>query len=445
MSAEAAINRLLEIHPKGFDLSLDRIRALLEKLGNPQFSIPRAFHVAGTNGKGSTSAFLRAILEAQNRTVHVHTSPHLVNWNERYRLGRPGGGQFVSDAELEEAILVAEAANAGKPITVFEIMSAVGFMLFSRNPADYSIMEVGLGGRFDATNVLEDPAACIITPVALDHQAYLGETVAKIAFEKAGIIKKGAPVIVGEQEEEGLAVIIGRCEAMGSPVLVARQDFDYYEQAGRFVYQDEMGLLDLPLPRLIGSHQLGNAAMAIAACRKVLPDLSGEAVETAMLRVSWLGRFERLKENRLVQGLSTHSAVRPEIWPEIWIDGGHNPQAGQVIARELANLEDRFSMPLHLIVGMLTTKDPSGFFSAFEGLVAGVVTVPVNQSDSGFDPHLLAEIAASAGLRARVSDSVEDALEMITRDYGAQPCRILICGSLYLVGEVLEKNGTPPQ
>lgn len=439
MSAEAVIARLLENHPKGFDLSLERVLDLLDKLGNPHLKIPPVFHIAGTNGKGSTSAFLRAILEAAGKTVHVHTSPHLVNWNERYRIGAVGRGKFVSDEALENCILRAEAANGGRTITVFEVMSAVGFMLFSEHPADYCIMEVGLGGRFDATNVLQNPEACLITPVGLDHEAYLGDSIEKIAFEKAGIIKPGAPVFVGMQEDDGREVIELRAHEMQSEIKIARQDFDFYEQAGRFIYQDETGLLDLPMPQLLGEHQLENAALAISACRQVLGHLDDEVYEHAMQAVEWPGRFERLKPGHLTKAIEgNNNCVHT---PEIWIDGGHNPQAGRAVAMQL--VKQSTSRQTIMIAGMLTTKEPHGFFNAFKGLVSRIITIPVSQSDAGFDPLELAEIAASTGILTTSEPNIQSALKNAVDTHGSD-IRILICGSLYLVGEVLELNGTPP-
>jgi dihydrofolate synthase/folylpolyglutamate synthase len=442
MSAEAAIDRLLQIHPKGFDLSLDRIGLLLEKLGNPHLRIPPAFHVAGTNGKGSTTAFLRAILEAAGRSVHVHTSPHLVNWNERYRLGMPGGGKLVDDKKLEDAILRAERANGGKPITVFEIMSAVAFMLFAEEPADYCVMEVGLGGRFDATNVLVNPAACLITPIGLDHQAYLGDTIEKIAFEKAGIIKPGAPVFVADQPDSVLNVIRTVAEERNCRITIARQDYDYFEQAGRFLYQDESGLLDLPMPSLAGNHQLANAALAITALRDRIPELSAEAIETGLCNTVWPGRFERLRPGKITGALPSKSAAGLDIW----IDGGHNPQAAGIVATELAALDERAPMPVVMIAGMLTTKDAAGFFATFQGLVSSVWTVPVNDSDSGFAPDALSELVESNGIPSTPAESVHQALtEIASRYAGTGMVRVLICGSLYLVGEVLRENATPPK
>jgi dihydrofolate synthase/folylpolyglutamate synthase len=314
-------------------------------------------------------------------------------------------------------------------------MSAVGFVLFSRHKADYCVLEVGLGGRFDATNVIINPAASLITPVGLDHEAYLGNTIEKIAFEKAGIIKSGSPVIVGLQEDAAREVIEKRATELGCPLAIARQDFDFYEQAGRFVYQDEAGLLDLPLPALIGAHQLANAAIAISACRQVLPDLSGKIFEAAMKTVSWPGRFERLPKGRLNSDL-------PDL--DIWIDGGHNPHAGRALAGELARLQRRDPMPLILIAGMLTTKEPNGFFQAFGEMPERVITLPVNDSDAGFEPQELARIVRSCGMAADARADIETALSDVAAMYPGRSCRILICGSLYLVGEILKKNVTPP-
>lgn len=438
MSAESAINRLLEIHPKGFDLSLGRITVLLAKLGNPHHSIPPAFHIAGTNGKGSTAAFLRAIVEAAGKTVHVHTSPHLVSWTERYRLGAPGGGHLVSDAVLEEVVNRVAEANGGKPITVFEIMSAVGFVLFSEHPADYTILEVGLGGRFDATNVIEKPAVSVITPIDLDHMLHLGDTVEKIAFEKAGIIKPGRPVVVAGQQDAALDVIRARASELNAPLIAARQDFDWYEQAGRWVYQDENGLLDLPLPRLKGAYQLANAATATAAARVVLPGLENSVFEQAMETVQWPGRFERLPEGRLAEAL-------PGKMPEIWIDGGHNPQAAAMLVSELGKLQARDGKKCCLLTGMLTTKEPAEFLAGFRGLAEFVVTVPVPDSEAGFPPEELARIASDCGLPAQSAGSIEDGLRICAERVQDEPARILICGSLYLIGEVLRQNGTPPR
>jgi len=437
MSVEDLIERLSAIHPKGYDLSLDRIRRLLARLGNPQERIPPAIHVAGTNGKGSTVAFCRAILEAAGHVVHVHTSPHLVRWHERFRIGHEGGGRIVADAMLEDALQRVADANGGQPITVFELLTAAMFLLFSEQKADFCIVEVGLGGRFDATNVIAAPLASIITSIALDHQMHLGDTVEKIAFEKAGIIKPGRPVTVAPQVDSVVEVIEKVAAGKNAPATIAGRDFTFFEQGGRLVYQDGRGLMDLPLPKLRGRHQLANAATAIAALRHSRYDLPDEVYETAMQTVTWPGRMERLRPGTL-------TALVPAT-AEIWIDGGHNPSAGLVIADELAELEERSPMPVVLVTAMLTTKDPTGFFDAFKGLVERVIALPVAHSEAGFSAEQMAGFARTAGFRATTAASPASALAEIAQAYADRPVRIVIAGTLYLVGEVLEANGTIPQ
>ena len=438
--ADAEIEKLMGLHPKGYDLSLDRIRRLLEVLGNPHLKLPPVIHVAGTNGKGSASAFCRALLEAQGLAVHVHTSPHLVRWHERYRIGVKGGpGQIVDDELFADALRRVADANGGKPITVFEILTAVTFILFSEQPADVVVLEVGLGGRFDATNVVEKPAVCIIQPISLDHQAYLGDRVELIAAEKAGIMKRGVPVVIGHQEFDGAKdVLISTAERLGCPLTIFAQDFLAYEEFGRLVYQDEFGLMDLPLPRLPGRHQIGNAATAIRAVKAAGYPVTEEIAENAMLSVEWPGRLQRLTEGRLVE--------RAPQGAEIWLDGGHNPGAGEVIAEAMAAMEERQARPLHLVIGMINTKDPIGFFRAFVDIAHNVYTVPILGSDVGLDPVALAQSAAEAGLKALPMGSLAQALDAIReRSEGGIPPRIMIGGSLYLAGNVLAENGTIPK
>lgn len=438
--AAQEIDKLMALHPKGFDLSLDRIRRLLDRLGNPEKRLPPVIHIAGTNGKGSTSAFCRALLEAKGLSVHVHTSPHLVNWHERYRLGRKGGrGELVDDETLAHAIRRVGDANAGEYITVFEILTAVMFVLFSEHPADAAIVEVGLGGRFDATNVIDNPAACIITSISLDHVAYLGDRVELIAAEKAGIMKRGRPVVIGYQAEgAALDVLAETAERLGCPHSVFGQDYIAYEEFGRLVYQDEFGLSDLPLPRLPGRHQYGNAAAAIRGVKAAGFDLDEATIAKALKSVEWPARMQRLPEGRL-SGFAPAGA-------EIWLDGGHNPGAGVVIAEALAELEEKQPRPLFMIAGMINTKDATGFFRAFTDLVETVFTVPVDQSEASVDPVALATDAQNAGLAARPRSSVEEALREIAgiTEPGEEPPRIFIGGSLYLAGSVLRDNGTPP-
>lgn len=439
--AEQVIDELMGLHPKGFDLSLERIRRLLDVLGNPQHKLPPVIHVAGTNGKGSVTAFCRALLEAQGLSVHVHTSPHLVRWHERYRIGVKGGpGQFVDDETFASVLRRIADANGGQQITVFEILTAATFLLFSEHPADVAIIEVGLGGRFDATNVIEAPAVSVIMPISLDHQPYLGDRVELIAAEKAGIMKKGYPVVIGQQEyDSAREVLVATAERLGCPHAIFGQDFGAHEEFGRLVYQDEFGLMDLPLPRLPGRHQYGNAAAAIRAVKAAGFEVSNAVAEKAMTSVEWPGRLQRLTEGSLI-------AYAPE-GAEIWVDGGHNPGAGEVIAEAMAGFEERQSRPLYLITGMINTKDPVGYFRAFADIAQDVFTVPIRGTDAALDPVALAHAAFDAGLVAAPMSTVAEALQEICEriDPDMPAPRILIGGSLYLVGNVLADNGTPPK
>lgn len=439
LAAEREIENLLTLHPKGFDLSLERISSLLARLDNPQERLPPVIHIAGTNGKGSCAAFSRALLEAAGYRVHTHTSPHLVHWHERYRLAAEGGGKLVDDAVFADAIARVAKANGGQTITVFEILTAVTFILFSEHPADAAIIEVGLGGRFDATNVIKAPAVSVIMPVSLDHQAYLGDRAELIAAEKAGIIKRGCPVVIGAQEYEvALDVLVETAQRLGCPASIYGQDFLAYGENGRMVYQDTDGLMDLPPPRLPGRHQFANAAAAISAVKAAGFHLDERAVERAMTEVVWPGRMQKLTQGRLVD-------LAPE-GAEIWLDGGHNPGAGVVVAEAMAEQEEKSPRPLFLISGMINTKDQSGYFNAFKGLVRHVYTVPGSFSDAGVPNDELAVRAAEAGLSAEPVSSVASALMLLrdTWDHREAPPRILICGSLYLSGSVLAENGTPP-
>ncbi len=424
------------LHPKGFDLSLERVTRLLHVLGDPHLKLPPVIHVAGTNGKGSATAFCRAILEAAGLSVHVHTSPHLVRWHERYRMG---GGKLVDDEVFAEELRRVAKANNGQTITVFEILTAVGFLLFSEHPADAVIMEVGLGGRFDATNVIPNPAVSLIMPVSMDHEAYLGDTVEKIAFEKAGIIKRRCPVVIGQQPFAGAKdTLTALAEKAGGPLAVYGQEFLAFEEHGRMVFQDEDGLLDLPKPSLIGRHQIANAAAAVKAVRMAGFSVSDEAVERGILSAAWPARMQRIAFGKLV-------CLAPK-GSEIWLDGGHNPGAGLVIAEALAERDEVAEKPLFMIAGMLNTKDCAGYFKAFEGLVKHVYCVPVAESDAGLAPEKLALAAQEAGLSAEPVASPANALSLLRDNFDPDetPPRILIGGSLYLAGEILKDNGTPP-
>jgi dihydrofolate synthase / folylpolyglutamate synthase len=434
-SISAIHARLLALHPKRIDLSLGRIQRLLAALGHPERRLPPVIHVAGTNGKGSTVAFGRAILEAAGKRAHVYTSPNLVRLNERFRLAHDGGGKFVEDDELADVLSECEARNGDAPITVFEIETAAAFLLFTRHPADFLLLEVGLGGRLDATNVVEKPLATVITRVSLDHRDFLGDTIASIATEKAGILKLGVPAVIASQTREALGVIERQAARLNAPLSIAGENWTATEERGRLVYQDDDGLLDLPAPRLYGRHQFANAGTAIATLRVSGLKLPAAAFESGMLRVDWPARMQRLSQGRLAPLLPAES--------ELWLDGGHNADGGRAIAAALADLEERVSRPLILIVGMLSTKDAEGFLRNFTGLARRVITVPIHQ-DKALPAAVLADIARGIGIPALARDDVESALGTIGKLELAPAPRVLITGSLYLAGEVLGANGTLP-
>jgi len=434
---DAIVARLAALHPKRIDLSLDRVQRLLTVLDHPERKLPPVIHIAGTNGKGSTIAFMRAILEAAGKRVHVYTSPHLVRFNERYRLGAAGGGVLVSDNELSATLEECERANADAPITVFEITTAVGLLLFARHPADVLLMEVGLGGRLDATNVVDHPLATVITRIAVDHIEFLGDTLDKIAVEKAGILKRGAPAVVAAQAREALAAIERQAAKLNVVLKIAGEDWTATEERGRLVYQDEAGLLDLPAPKLYGRHQFENAGLAIAALRAIKPfKLAPAAYEAGMSKADWPARLQRLAQGRLVELTPPGS--------ELWLDGGHNPDGGRAIAGALADLEERVSRPLVLIVGMMANKDSAGFLSNFTGLARRLIAVPVPGAEKGLSAEAVADAARAIGLPATSRDNLDEALDAARKLDLDPPPRILITGSLYLAGEVLRANGTPP-
>ena len=426
---DSILARLLALHPRRIDLSLDRMWRVLERLGSPQCRIPPVIHVAGTNGKGSTIAFLRAMLEAAGRSVHVYTSPNLVRVNERFRLA----GLLVSDTELADALAECERANGDAPITLFEIETAAAFVLFARHAADMLLLEVGLGGRLDATNVIERPLASVVTPVSLDHIEFLGDTIEKIAAEKAGIFRAGVPAVIAPQTDAVSRVLERHAEKARARLHVAGQQWQASVEHGRLVYQDDQGLLDLPPPKLFGRHQFDNAGTAIAALRAAGIRLPATAIEQGLIRAEWPARLQRITNGKLV-------ALAPA-GAELWLDGGHNAEGGRAIAAALGDLEERVSRPLVLLVGMLSTKDHAGFLRNFTGLVRRVVAVPIHQ-DKGVPVEEIAAAARAAGMPADASQSIEAALAAIGGLGFDPPPRILITGSLYLAGEVLAANGT---
>lgn len=430
----AILDRLAKLHPKLIDLSLDRMTGALERLGNPHLALPPVIHVAGTNGKGSTSAFARAFLEASGRTVHVYTSPHLVKFNERYRLGAAGGGRLVDDATLADVLLEVERVNEGQPITQFEITTIAGLMLFARHPADAVILEVGMGGRFDATNVVPRPAVSVITPVSMDHADFLGDTVAKIAGEKAGILKRGRPAVIARQTPEALAVIEAAADATRSRLFVSGLDWFARSENGRFVFQDEDGLIDAPPPRLAGVHQFENAGTALMAVKTAGFAMTPAAVERGLQTVFWPGRLQRLTGD-ILAALPTGA--------EVWLDGGHNPGGGEVLAEAVSTMQARQPKPLVMIAGMVSTKDPLGFLDHFKPLAPRVLAVPFAYP-AAFSAAALAEAARASGLEATACESLESALAAVRGEPGRLPPRVLITGSLYLAGEVLARDGWTP-
>jgi len=437
--AEKLIAKLHEMHPKGCDLSLDRILQLLAKLGNPQRKLPPTIHIAGTNGKGSASAFVRALLEAADYKVHVHTSPHLVSWHERYRIAQTGGSRHVSDEVLVDALARAMQANDGAPITVFEVMTAVAFLLFSEHPADATILEVGLGGRLDATNVIENPVATLIMSISLDHQDYLGHDLEAIAVEKAGIIKSGAPLVVGCQQDTRLYDILStKADECGVVAHLFGRDYFGHEEKGQLIFQNAQGVMHLPSPHLVGAFQFANAAAAMETVRLSGFTFDEKIAARAMKQVRWPGRLQKIDQGRLRQFLPDHV--------ELWLDGGHNPEAGLMIAQFLREKRARGDVEVVLISGMINTKDARHYFSAFKDCVACVYTVPVDMSEAGIDPSELAAAAETGGVKAHIADSVEGALNTVaSRLEGNKPTLVMICGSLYLVGQALHLNATPPQ
>lgn len=418
--SDLVLQRMMTLHPKVIDLTLGRVHRLLAALGHPEAQIPPVIHIAGTNGKGSTQAMIRAGLEGAGLRVHAYTSPHLARFHERIRVT----GELIGEADLTALLDEAVRANGQDEITFFEITTCAAFLAFARKPADVTLLEVGLGGRLDATNVIT-PKLSIITPVSLDHQQFLGDTIAAIAGEKAGIIKRGVPVVVGPQAPEGLEVIEATAARLGAPVLAYGQHWHVWEEAGRLIFQDEKGLLDLPLPNLIGPFQVQNAGAALMALRHLGYDES--ACEAAVTRAEWPARMQRLRRGPLVD-------LAPQI--ELYLDGGHNPAGGAAIAATLARLAPR---PTHAICGMLNTKDVRAYMAEIAGHVQSLRAVSIPNEVNTLPAETTAAAAQEVGIDARIAPSVATALADIARD--DPTARVLICGSLYLAGHILRENG----
>ena len=419
-TSDAILDRMMSLHPKIIDLTLDRVWRLLQALDNPQEKLPPVIHIAGTNGKGSTQAMIRAGLEGMGKSVHAYTSPHLARFHERIRLA----GELISEEYLTEVLDECYAKNGGIDITYFEITTCAALLAFARREADYTLLEVGLGGRLDATNVI-DPEVTVITPVSIDHEQFLGNTLGKIASEKAGIIKRGVPCIVGPQDDEAMDVIEATATRSGAPLLAYGQHWHVTTERGRLIYQDERGLLDLPMPALLGAHQVITAGAALAVLRHL--GAGEEACEAAMANAEWPARMQRLKTGPLVAAAGD---------AELWLDGGHNAAAGVAIAELLRSLPKRDT---HLICGMLNTKDVSGYLSPISAEVESLTAVSIPGEANTLPAEATALAASQVGMEAQIAENVEEALANILKT--SPDSRVLICGSLYLAGVVLRKNG----
>ena len=420
MNSDTILERLMTLHPKIIDLTLDRMTRLLDLLGSPEKALPPVIHIAGTNGKGSTQAMIRAGLEASGDICHAYTSPHLARFHERIFLA----GKTIAEQDLANYLSKCEKVNGKISITYFEITTCAALLAFSQNKADYTLLEVGLGGRLDATNVIEDPKITVITPISIDHQQYLGNTLSEIAFEKAGILKRNCFAIIGPQEDEALNVIEARALEVGATCKIYGQHWHVWEENGRLIFQDENGLLDLPLPKLIGAHQVQNAGIALATLRYLGKDSS--SYNGAMLNADWPARMQKLKNGPLI-------TLAPDA--EIWLDGGHNKAAGHALSEAISRLQSR---KLFLIVGMLNTKDVMGYMQPLLNKSSDLYGVSIPGEAATMSAQETVDIAKDVGFKAIVSENVESAIkDIIKYDHNA---RILICGSLYLAGNILKEN-----
>ena len=420
LTSDILLERMMSLHPKVIDLTLSRVWRLLVAIGSPEKKLPPVIHIAGTNGKGSTQAMLRAGIEAAGKRVHAYTSPHIERFHERITIA----GTHICEEHLTTILDECYIANGPNPITFFEITTCAALLAMARSNADYSLIEVGLGGRLDATNVVELPKLCIITPVSVDHEHFLGNTIPKIAREKAGIIKKGVPVVVGPQIDDAMKVIEDIASSRRAPLLIYGQHWHVSRERDRMIYQDETGLLDLPLPVLPGEHQIQNAGAALAALRHL--KIPQQAIEQAVTNASWPARMQRLKDGPFVK-LAGQA--------ELWLDGGHNAAAGNAIGKYLASLPKR---PTFLICGMLNTKDIKGFLTPLAQQANRLIAVSIPNQTNTLPAKVTANQASNAGLEATTALDVASAIQEAIQ---TEPhARILICGSLYLAGAVLREN-----
>ncbi len=429
-SSDVVLERLMSLHPKVIDLTLERVERLLDRLGNPENDLPPVIHVAGTNGKGSVIAYMRAALEEAGYRAHVYTSPHLVKFHERIRLA----GELIAEDDLITLLEECERVNGDEPITFFEITTVAAFLAFKRTPADVLILETGLGGRLDATNMIDRPAMTVITGISLDHQQFLGETIPEIAVEKAGILKAGVRCVVSQQSDDALAAIAARAEAIGAPLIVAGNDWTVERKRGGFTVRSGGEERYLPEPCLPGEHQIGNAATAAVALDHLAGfEISGEAMARGLRLAQWPARFQRLHRGPLLDQV-------PADW-EVWLDGGHNGAAAEIIAAETRRWRDAGdNRPLHLVFGMLNSKDPGAFLEPLADTATSIRTLTIPGEENALSASELALKALALGISAAVSNTLEDAFAAIL-ETETRPARVLICGSLYLAGCVLAENG----
>jgi len=419
----SVLDRLTRLHPKKIDLSLDRIARLLDALGQPHEALPSTVHIAGTNGKGSTLAFLKAMAEAGGRSVHAYSSPHLVRFNERIVLN----GAPVGDEALAAALDRVEAANDGQSITFFEITTALAFLLFAETPADLLILETGLGGRFDATNVITRPIATAITPISLDHREFLGDDVADIAREKAGIFKPGVAAFSGPQTQAPREALIRAAERIGAPFEWFGQDFSAHLERGGLVYQDQGRVMDLPAPSLRGAHQAQNAGLAARLALHIGLDKS--AIAAGLKGARWPARMQLIETGPLSEVAAPEGA-------ELWLDAAHNPGGAEVLAAALSELQARDDKPLILVMGAMANKDLDGICAPFAGLAAELIAVPLTGEPNAADPGHIAAAAAEAGVRAGLAPSLRAGVAEAVARHGA--ARIVMFGSLRLAAEALQ-------
>jgi dihydrofolate synthase/folylpolyglutamate synthase len=425
------LERLTRLYPRAIDLGLDRIERLLAEIGSPHKKLPPVVHVAGTNGKGSLVAYLRAMSEAAGYRVHVYTSPHLVRFNERIRVA----GRLIEDNELDAILTECEEVNAGKPITFFEVTTVAAFLAFARHPADLAILEVGMGGRRDTTNVV-DPTLSAITPIGYDHTGFLGDKLESIAAEKAGILKHAVPAVIGRQREVSATVIAAEAAKLAVPLFRMGREWQMTPTAAGFRYESDQLSLNLPAPALVGAHQLDNAATAVACVERLRTAQLGiddGAVRKGLSSVEWPARLQKLTRGPLPDSLPPGC--------ELWLDGGHNEDCGLALAQMASDwAKEPAPLPLYLIFGMLTTKDASGFLRPLARHAKAARAVHFPEGHSAYTPQEACAKAAEVGLDCAPTNDIGAALEDLLATQPA-PMRILICGSLYLAGAVLARNG----